>query len=66
MHRFQMADKRASLMLTFDVSNGVARRSWSGNENARATILKTMQRVANLKVTVPEHVDTTLLERLNI
>jgi len=28
-------------MLAWDVSNGVARRAWSGNENARATIART-------------------------
>uniref|UniRef100_A0A1I7S5B4 Urocanase_C domain-containing protein n=1 Tax=Bursaphelenchus xylophilus TaxID=6326 RepID=A0A1I7S5B4_BURXY len=58
------ADKRAKLMLTWDVANGVARRSWSGNQNGRDTIIKTMSLVPGLKVTVPQIVDESLLNTL--
>ncbi|KAI6234548.1 Imidazolonepropionate hydrolase [Aphelenchoides fujianensis] len=58
------ADERARLMLTWDVANGVARRSWSGNEHGRRTILRTMELDERIKVTVPEVVDEKILEKL--
>ncbi|KAI6207145.1 hypothetical protein M3Y94_00996500 [Aphelenchoides besseyi] len=57
-------EKRAKLMLTWDVSNGVARRSWSGNANGRETILKTMELDPQLRVTIPEIVDDKTVEKL--
>ncbi|KAI6176134.1 Imidazolonepropionate hydrolase [Aphelenchoides bicaudatus] len=60
------ADRCAQMMLTWDVSNGVARRSWSGNEFGRRTIIKTMEAVPDLRVTVPEVADEQLLNSLNI
>ncbi|KAH7714336.1 hypothetical protein AAVH_18292 [Aphelenchoides avenae] len=56
------ADRRAEMMLNWDVANGVARRGWSGNANGRETILRTMERVKGLKVTVPEIIDDAALE----
>ncbi|KAG7283227.1 hypothetical protein CRUP_004969 [Coryphaenoides rupestris] len=47
------AAKRASLMLNWDVSNGVARRCWSGNSNAYETMERTMGDQAQLRVTMP-------------
>uniref|UniRef100_A0A8C5H7S3 urocanate hydratase n=1 Tax=Gouania willdenowi TaxID=441366 RepID=A0A8C5H7S3_GOUWI len=47
------AAKRASLMLNWDVSNGVARRCWSGNTNAYETIQRTMEDNRQLRVTMP-------------
>ncbi|XP_056129916.1 urocanate hydratase isoform X2 [Lampris incognitus] len=47
------AAKRASLMLNWDVSNGVARRCWSGNVNAYETIQRTMEENRQLRVTMP-------------
>jgi len=35
------AAKRAAGLLAWDVSNGVARRAWAGNERAQATIART-------------------------
>ncbi|XP_070559214.1 urocanate hydratase-like [Ptychodera flava] len=58
------AGERAKLMLGWDVSNGVARRSWSGNANAKETICRAMEENSKLKVTVPHQVeDDSLLER---
>uniref|UniRef100_A0A0K0FBK5 urocanate hydratase n=1 Tax=Strongyloides venezuelensis TaxID=75913 RepID=A0A0K0FBK5_STRVS len=51
------AKERAQLMLFWDVSNGVARRSWSGNSNAEETIVRTMKNNDNLVVTIPNKVD---------
>lgn len=53
-------------MLTWDVSNGVARRSWSGNDFGRRTILKTMELVPEIRVTIPEVADDQLLNSLKI
>ncbi|XP_006825993.1 urocanate hydratase [Saccoglossus kowalevskii] len=58
------AGERAKRMLAWDVSNGVARRSWCGNRNAEETIISAMDQNKKLKVTMPHHVeDDTLLER---
>ncbi|KAI5109487.1 urocanate hydratase [Silurus meridionalis] len=59
------AAKRARMMLNWDVSNGVARRCWSGNSNAFETIQLTMEVQKELRVTMPHHVqDERLLERV--
>ncbi|KAJ8047531.1 Urocanate hydratase [Holothuria leucospilota] len=58
------AAERAEMMLGWDVSNGVTRRSWCGNSNAQATICRAMDENSKLKVTLPHKVDDeTLLER---
>uniref|UniRef100_A0A671W4Y6 Urocanate hydratase n=2 Tax=Sparus aurata TaxID=8175 RepID=A0A671W4Y6_SPAAU len=58
------AAKRASLMLNWDVSNGVARRCWSGNSNAYETIQRTMETNRQLRVTMPFPVqDEHVLDR---
>ncbi|KAM4651527.1 urocanate hydratase [Discoglossus pictus] len=57
------AEKRAMRMLSWDVSNGVARRCWSGNTNAYDTIVQTMEEDGNLRVTLPYKVqDQDLLD----
>ena len=40
-----------------DVSNGVARRCWSGNSNAKQTIIRTMDASNDLQITLPNHVN---------
>jgi len=58
------AHSKAESMLNWDVSNGVARRSWSGNENAKITIARAMNNDSKLRVTMPHAVsDTSLLDR---
>ncbi|XP_046542944.1 urocanate hydratase-like [Haliotis rubra] len=47
---------RAKRMLSWDVSNGVARRCWSGNSRAEETICRAMESDPKLKVTIPYHV----------
>jgi urocanate hydratase len=49
-------DRIAESMLAWDVYNGVARRSWSGNQNAQETIVRAMANCNNLKVTVPNQI----------
>uniref|UniRef100_A0A0N4Z4Y8 urocanate hydratase n=1 Tax=Parastrongyloides trichosuri TaxID=131310 RepID=A0A0N4Z4Y8_PARTI len=61
----ESAKERAELMLFWDVSNGVARRSWSGNNNAKETIQRTIKNSNNLSVTVPYGIeDEKILEDL--
>uniref|UniRef100_A0A914YYF0 Urocanate hydratase n=1 Tax=Panagrolaimus superbus TaxID=310955 RepID=A0A914YYF0_9BILA len=59
----EKSDWRAGLMLNWDVSNGVARRSWSGNDNGYETIKRTMQKVPGLKVTLPNKVEDDILDK---
>jgi len=51
--------KKAFNMLQWDVSNGVARRAWSGNENAMDTIKRTMDMDPKLVVTLANSVEDT-------
>ena len=44
-------------MLNWDVSNGVARRAWSGNSNAQNTIKRAMEEDGKLKVTLANRVE---------
>lgn len=60
----EAAGRRAKMMLNWDVSNGVCRRSWSGNTNAREAICEAMEANSKLKVTLPHPVeDQDLLTR---
>ena len=56
------AGRRAHSMLFWDVNNGIARRSWARNPEARFAIQRAMQREPNLVVTLPNLVDPKLLE----
>ncbi|XP_068763452.1 urocanate hydratase isoform X2 [Struthio camelus] len=58
------AEERAKMMLSWDVSNGVARRCWSGNDYAYETICQAMKENVTLKVTLPHKVaDESILEQ---
>ncbi|OPJ72008.1 urocanate hydratase isoform B [Patagioenas fasciata monilis] len=58
------AEERAKMMLSWDVSNGVARRCWSGNDYAYETICQAMKENSALKVTLPHKVvDESILEQ---
>ncbi|XP_013065223.2 urocanate hydratase-like isoform X2 [Biomphalaria glabrata] len=58
------AKTRAENMLAWDVSNGVSRRCWAGNQNAKETIQRTMMTEPRLRVTLPHGIeDDSLLER---
>ena len=49
----QQASKRLQSMLFYDVNNGVARRSWARNPNARLAIEREMERSPGLRVQLP-------------
>uniref|UniRef100_A0A8C9Q5Y9 Urocanate hydratase 1 n=1 Tax=Spermophilus dauricus TaxID=99837 RepID=A0A8C9Q5Y9_SPEDA len=50
------AEQKARAMLSWDVSNGVARRCWSGNPKAYEIICQTMRDSDGLEVTLPHPV----------
>ena len=58
--------RKLESMLFWDVTNGVARRSWARNEEAVFAIKRVMQRNPELKVTLPNLVDEELLSAIGI
>ncbi len=58
------AEERLKSMLFYDVNNGIARRSWARNDEALFAIKREMERTPNLKVTLPNLVDDTILNEL--
>ncbi|MDR0660210.1 MAG: urocanate hydratase [Prevotellaceae bacterium] len=55
------ADQRLRMMLHWDVNNGIARRGWARNEGAMFAIKREMERTPNLKVTMPNLTDDSLI-----
>ena len=60
------ADENIRMMLHWDVNNGIARRSWARNKGSMDTIRREMEKTPGLKVTLPNLVDNSLLENLNL
>ena len=60
----EACDRRLRMMLHWDVNNGISRRSWARNEGAMFAIKRAMDICPELKVTMPNLVDDTLLEGL--
>ncbi len=58
------ASKRLKSMLFWDVNNGISRRSWARNKGAVNTAKRAMKMEPNLKITIPNTVENTLLENL--
>ena len=58
------ADRRLHMMLHWDVNNGISRRSWARNEGAMFAIKRAMDICPELKVTMPNLVDDSVLEGL--
>lgn len=56
---------RIRSMLSWDVNNGIARRSWGRNIGAIKSIKRSMDIDSNLIVTIPHLVDSDLLTSLN-
>ncbi len=57
-------EEKLKSMLFFDVNNGIARRSWARNKEARFAIEREMERSPNLKVTLPNLVNDGILRGL--
>jgi len=58
------ADRRLSMMLHWDVNNGIARRSWARNNGAVFAIKRAMKTNPELKVTIPNLADDKLIDEL--
>jgi urocanate hydratase len=59
-------DENIRQMLFWDVLNGVSRRSWSGNSNARQTIQRAMAQEDKLKVTIPNDLSEECRKKLSM
>jgi urocanate hydratase len=58
------AEKRLKSMLFWDVNNGIARRNWARNEGSVFAIKRVMETNPELKVTLPNKVDDSILHQL--
>ncbi|WP_457610202.1 urocanate hydratase [Lutibacter sp.] len=58
------AEKRLKSMLFWDVNNGIARRNWARNDGATFAIKRAMDANPKLKITLPNLVDDSLLQKL--
>jgi urocanate hydratase len=58
------ADIKLKSMLFWDVNNGIARRNWARNKGAVFAIKRAMENEPDLKVTLPNNVDDTLLDTI--
>lgn len=56
------ASRRARAMLDWDVSNGLARRAWARNPNARWAATQAMADEPRMEITLPEEADDALLD----
>ena len=59
------AKNKLEKMLFFDVNNGIARRSWARNNEARFAIEREMERTPHLKITLANLVDKEHLNNLD-
>ncbi len=58
------ATQKLKNMLFFDVNNGIARRSWARNSEARFAIEREMQRSPNLKITLANEVEDSIFDKM--
>ncbi len=56
------SDRKMLSMLDFDVNNGIARRAWARNKNALKAINSELRRNNNIKITLPNEVNDSLLD----
>jgi urocanate hydratase len=59
------AARRLEQMLFWDVNNGIARRAWARNAEARFAIQRAMQAEPRLKVTIPNLTDKTIIDSID-
>jgi urocanate hydratase len=58
-----MCERRIKEMLFWDVNNGIARRAWARNAGAVYAIKQAMASDSNLKVTLPEPVEHSVIAK---
>lgn len=56
------SDERLKSMLFWDVTNGLARRSWARNKEAVFSVKRAMEQEPGLKITLPNIVDDSLFQ----
>ncbi|HIT83102.1 MAG TPA: hypothetical protein IAA99_02740, partial [Candidatus Avibacteroides faecavium] len=54
------------MMLSWDVDNGIARRSWARNKGAVDAIRREMDKTPDLRVTMPNFVDDSLMDSIKL
>ena len=59
-----ISERNIDSMISWDVNNGIARRSWARNDGATFAITKAMEKDPKLDVTLPKLVDSTILDDL--
>ncbi len=60
----EQADQNIKMMLSWDVNNGIARRSWARNPHAVTTAKHAMSLDPHLTITIPEMTDESFLDNL--
>lgn len=61
----EAVDRKLENMLFYDVNNGIARRAWARNKEARQAIEVELKRSGNLQVTLAEEVDPAVLQAIS-
>ena len=61
----EQTDENLRQMLFWDVMNGVTRRSWAGNRNARQTIQRALAENQSFLVTMANDLSEECLKKLN-
>ena len=59
-----LSERNIGSMISWDVNNGIARRSWARNTGATFAITKAMEKDPKLDVTLPKLVDPNILDEL--
>ncbi|MEN2282757.1 urocanate hydratase [Algoriphagus sp. SE2] len=59
------SERKLKSMLFYDVNNGIARRAWARNSGSLEAIQREMERSPGLKVTLPNMVDQSILDKLS-
>ena len=60
------SDRKLKSMLFWDVNNGISRRSWARNKEANFAIKRAMKMNEDLKVTMPNTADDSLINSLEL
>ena len=60
------SDKKLKSMLFWDVNNGISRRSWARNKEANFAIKRAMKMNPDLKVTMPNSANDSLINSLDL
>ena len=62
----EQAEQNIRMMLSWDVDNGIARRSWARNKGAVDAIRREMDKTSDLRVTMPNFVDDSLIDSIKL